>query len=541
MLRVYKQPITEMLINRKAIGDFTRFVRDELMSLLCVPLIGNSPRELLQAARTRDARNAELIELRLDGIRGLTAQHIEQLKRGLGSRPAIATLRPSAEGGSFSGSEAKRATLLENIIKCEFKYIDLELSIPRNRLAGLVKLCQKRGVKCIVSHHDRSRTPSVARIFHMMKDCAAAGDIAKVAFAANSVMDTLRLIKAVKLVRKKVPRFIAIGMGGPGRLTRTLAPFLGSEIVYASLDPKRRTAPGQLTVGELKALWAASGIDADTSPATGLYGLLGHPLGHSMSPLMHNTAFRALRINAAYMPFEVPKESLKGTVQILREIGLRGANVTIPHKEAIIPLLDGLDAPARAIGAVNTLVNKNGRLIGYNTDAIGFIGALKAAGVRLKGSSALILGAGGAARAAVYGLLGAGAHVAVANRTRKRALGLKRHLQARSIDVIDLKAASNIMAHTDLLVNCTPVGMSGFLAKSPVPSKHLHSGLAVLDMVYNPVRTPLLALAQKKGALTIPGMEMFIRQGMESFRLWTGKSMPLDTIQRSLLRSMSER
>jgi shikimate dehydrogenase len=249
---------------------------------------------------------------------------------------------------------------------------------------------------------------------------------------------------------------------------------------------------------------------------------------------MHNAAFRALGLDALYMPFEVKEGSLEGTVLALKAAGLRGANVTIPYKERIMAHLDGLDEDARRIGAVNTILNRDGALIGCNTDVRGLIDALKEAGVRLNNARAVLIGAGGAARAAAYGLLKENARVTVANRTRKRAIALRRHFGDHVIDVVDLKALGKVMVDADILVNCTPTGMRGFTSKSPVHGEHIRRGMAVLDMVYNPVRTPLLRLAERKGARAISGLEMFIRQGMESLGLWTGRTLPVETLRRAL-------
>ena len=519
---------------------------DDAMTLICASLGARNVEALSKAARAARDAGADIVELRLDHLGHCRAREIRELRKGIDFIPIIATLRPQREGGSFRGTEAQRLGLLREAIECRYDYVDLELGIEKKLLAGLLARCRGRGVGSIVSFHDNERTPDAERIARQIEDCAAAGDIGKVALACRSYHDTVRIIKATNSARSKKLRFIAIGMGERGVLTRTLSPFLGSEIAYAGLRHRLRTADGQPEIGELRRLWGADGAGGGVTPSTGLYGLLGFPLGHSLSPRMHNTAFRALGMDAAYLPFEAGPGSLKGTLEALKAAGLRGANVTIPHKERIMRLLDGLDDTARRVGAVNTILNRNGRLIGRNTDVSGFVGALEAAGVRLEGAGALVLGAGGAARAAVYGLLKNGARVTVANRDRRRALGLARHFGSQGhghdIDDIDIRVvgfgdAGKAMAHADILVNCTPVGMRSFAPGSPVPVGLIRRDMAVLDMVYNPLRTRLLAGAVRKGATTVSGLEMFIRQGMESFRLWTGKTFPEKAVREALAHS----
>jgi 3-dehydroquinate dehydratase/shikimate dehydrogenase len=510
------------------------------MSLVCVSLAARNPAELEVAARAGMRAGADILELRLDCLKDCGTRQLAGLRRRIGFLPLIATIRPTREGGAYRGSENLRLELLEQAIGCGFDYVDLELGMERARLDRLLALCRRRGVKSIVSYHDHARTPALKRIVRRIEQCASFGDIGKVAFAARSFQDSTRIIKAARAVGNKPLRFIAIGMGEHGTITRTLGPFLGSELVYAGLEGRRRTADGQQDVGELRRLWGAAGPGKRVTRSTKLFGLMGFPLGHSLSPLMHNTAFRALGIDAFYLPFEVEPEQLEGTLLALRAAGLRGANVTIPHKERMMRLLDGVDETAQKVGAVNTILNRNGNLTGYNTDVTGFTGALAAAGVRLEDASALVLGAGGAARAAVHGLLENGARVTVANRSRRRALGLREHLGARDIDVVDLRDVERLMGDADLLVNCTPVGMRSFARGSPVPIGLIRSDMAVFDMVYNPVRTALLAGAERRGATTISGMEMFILQGMESFRLWTGRTFPVKTIRRVLAHSQNQ-
>ena len=493
--------------------------------MLCASLAERDVNGMVRAARAARAAGADIVEARLDGLSAPGVPVIGELRRRIGL-PAIATLRPEWEGGSFGGGEDERSDLLATAAEKGFDYLDVELAMDGRRLSALLALCKRRGAGTIVSHHDFCGTPAAGRILRMIRRCSLAGDIGKVAYSCSSVRDAARIVEAARDARREGLAFIAIGMGEHGRLTRFLAPVMGSAMAYACLDRRRRTAGGQFEIGELVDMWGGPARRRTLSPRTALYGILGHPLGHSLSPAMHNAAFNELGMDAIYIPFDIENSQLGGAMEALEAAGLRGANVTIPHKQAIIAFLDRVDKRARQAGAVNTIVRRGARFLGSNTDTGGFIGALEAAGVRLKGARALVIGAGGAARAAVLGLLDEGAAVTVANRTRSRALGLRRALGAPQVKVIGLEDLPGAMRDADILVNCTPVGMKGFGPSIPVPARFLHGRMTVMDMVYNPEMTPLLEAAGKAGARTVSGIEMFTRQAMGSLAMWTGRAVP---------------
>jgi shikimate dehydrogenase/3-dehydroquinate dehydratase type I len=492
---------------------------------------------MARAARSARRRGADLVEFRLDFLARCDGPALARLRRLARSVPAIATLRPVREGGRFRGSEPERRALLEQAAGSGFRYIDLELSIGRARLGRLVRAAKANGTRPVISHHDFQGTPPTARMVRLLARCERAGGIAKAAFSARTEDDTARVVEAARRVRRAAPGAIVIGMGPAGALTRTLAPFLGATLVYAGPNARKATAPGQPSLEELKRCWAPAGGIGRVGASTGLYGILGHPLGHSLSPLVHNAAFRELRLDAAYLPFDAEPGALAPTLRALRAAGLRGANVTIPHKTAVMPLLDRIDDAAQRIGAVNTLVGRNGRMWGYNTDVAGFVGALEAAGVCIRGARALVVGAGGAARAALYGLLANGASVTVANRTRRRAVEMAGRLGGDACAVLDIGSIGAEAERSDIIVNCTPAGMRGFPAACPVPERRIAPGSAVMDMVYNPERTPLLLAAEKRGARTVGGMAMFLGQAAEAFRLWTGKAFPEEAVRRALSHS----
>lgn len=275
-------------------------------------------------------------------------------------------------------------------------------------------------------------------------------------------------------------------------------------------------------------------------------GVIGHPVGHSLSPAMQNAAIEALGLDAVYVPFDVAPEELGQAIEGIRALGIAGVNVTIPHKEAVIPLLDKVEDDAREIGSVNTVANVGGRLIGSSTDGPGFMRSLAEAGCAPGGYKAVVLGAGGAGRAVTFALAKVGAKVVVLDEMAGKAERLARDVQ---------KAAEPGMVHAEpgierlaehlqranLLVNCTPVGMHPEEEAMPVQPELLRDDLIVFDLVYNPVRTKLLAAAEAAGARTVTGVKMLVYQGALSFRRWTGIDPPIDVMEAAVLEQLRGR
>ena len=251
---------------------------------------------------------------------------------------------------------------------------------------------------------------------------------------------------------------------------------------------------------------------------THLYGVVGYPLGHSLSPTMHNSAFTASGLNAVYLAFET--NDLAGCITGIRTFGISGISVTLPHKSAVISYLDEVDDLAQKIGAVNTIINKKGRLVGYNTDALGALKALEEK-IQLPGKTCILVGAGGAARAIGFILKQNGVKLTVANRTPERGRKLAQFLACPHI-ALDAPA----FADADILIQATSVGMAPGVNDCPVPDHVLREGMLVMDIIYNPIQTRLLKTAESRGCLTINGLGMFIHQGAEQFRIWTGMDPP---------------
>ena len=274
-------------------------------------------------------------------------------------------------------------------------------------------------------------------------------------------------------------------------------------------------------------------------------GLIGDPIEHTMSPVMQNAAFEKLGIDYRYLPFRVRKEELGKAIMGMRALDIRGLNVTIPHKVAVTPFLDELDTLAERIGAVNTIVNNDGVLKGYNTDAGGFIRALLEGGAEPVGKNVVILGAGGASRAISFSLAEKGAHLVILNRREELdwALDMAKRISQvfrKDVKALELNAEnlSSVLNTADILVNATSVGMSPNISETPVPAGLLKPGLVVFDIVYNPVKTRLRQDAEEAGVRTIGGLDMLVWQGALPFELWTGLQPPFGLMKEEALKAL---
>jgi shikimate dehydrogenase len=331
---------------------------------------------------------------------------------------------------------------------------------------------------------------------------------------------------------------IAIAMGAAGVVTRILAPSRGAFLTYASPENESATAPGQITARELRAVYRIENVNRQTE----IFGIVGLPVSHSLSPRIHNAAFAATKTNAVYIPFEVrdlPAFIRRMVHPQTREIEwkMRGLSVTAPHKLAVMDHLDWIEPAAREMGAVNTVLVDESGLSGYNTDVIGFIRPLLEKFRDLRGLRCAVIGAGGAASAAVWALGNEGAHVTVFGRTPERAASLanKFGAESRAMD-------SARFAGYDLVVNATTLGTAGkFQSETPVDASQLRGARLAYDLVYNPMETRFLREAREAGCQTLGGMEMFIAQAAEQFKLWTGANAPEAVMRAAAQWALSDR
>jgi len=272
-------------------------------------------------------------------------------------------------------------------------------------------------------------------------------------------------------------------------------------------------------------------------------GIIGDPIEHTMSPAIHNAAFQAMGLDYVYVAFGVKGEGLRQAIEGMRALGMRGMSITIPHKVAALPLMDKLDPLAEKIGAVNTVVNDNGVLTGYNTDATGFLQAMLEKGVDPAGKNVTIVGAGGASRAVSFILADRGANPVILNRIEEIdwAIDLAARISesfGKDVEALELTSdnLAGVLDKTEILVNATSVGMSPNVDNTPVPADLLRADLTVYDIVYNPVKTRLLQNAEAAGATIISGVDMLVWQGVVAFEKWTGQKPPVEIMKAEALK-----
>jgi|TARA_B100000315_G_scaffold107757_1_gene98888 shikimate dehydrogenase len=283
------------------------------------------------------------------------------------------------------------------------------------------------------------------------------------------------------------------------------------------------------------------------SGKTKICGLIGDPIEHSMSPAMHNTAFKNRGLDYVYLPFRVAKARLGEAILGVKALNIRGLNVTIPHKVSVIPLLDELDPLAEKIGAVNTIINNDGVLKGYNTDAHGFLRAMLEQDIEPDGKSIVMLGAGGASRAISFILAERGANLVILNRQLELDWAVKlgnsiSRTFGRKVKALELNEQNltPVLRKANILVNTTSVGMRPNTNETPIPARLLESDLVVFDIVYNPVKTKLLTEAESAGAKAISGLEMLVWQGALAFEMWTGLTAPLEIMRKATIRALKK-
>ena len=473
--------------------------------------------EAERQARTALSRGADLAEIRLDHLANPSVGAVRRLAAAVGSR-SIATLRSRAQGGGPGSADTRRDSLLREMSAARFAYLDIELRADGGRATDLTRRAKRHRGIVIVSHHF-DRPTDAATIEDTLEACAAVGDVAKVAVPVGDVDAAIQIVDLQRRSGRNHPTTL-IGTGIEGTITRVLAEDSGQETQYVALGGAALL--GQLPLAVARRL-------RGRKPT--VLGLVGHPLGHSLSPAIHEASLDALRLPAVYLPFDVTAESLDALLLAADRLRVRGFNVTIPYKEAIAPKLDELDGDAERLGAVNTVVVSDGWTKGYNTDVFGFRVSLRSFGLRVGDRTALVLGAGGAAKAVVDVLLREGATVQVANRSMVHAESLAEGFN-ETVEVLPIDSLPR-RGPWDLLVNATPVGTKGFPPGPPVPDAVVAKAGFVYDLGYNPSATPLLGAAKRLGKPGSSGLEMLLHQAAKSFELWTGRPAAVDAMRRA--------
>ena len=487
-------------------------------SMICVSIGRGRHKHAIAELKHLAGLGVKLVEVRLDYINGEV-----NLKRLFDNRPCpvVVTCRRRRDGGQWKGSEEDRLMLIRQAIAMGVDYIDLEEDIA----ASIPRFGK---TKRIVSYHDFRETPEDLQGLHA-RMAAMQADIVKIACMANEPHDNLRVLRLVR--DAKVPT-VGLCMGDMGIPTRVLGGKFGAPFTYAAFHQERVLAPGQLGYGQMVDVYRYDQIDRHTA----VFGVAADPIAHSHSPRIHNAGLKALGLNAVYLPFRISREHLQTFFRDAAELGISGLSITIPHKEAAVPLLDICDADVANIGACNTIVWKDGAIHGFNTDYQAAMASLQKAcdGEDLQGQTALVLGAGGAAKAIAFGLNQRKARVVITGRTLDRSEELANRLGCRSVEW-ELRHA----VKPNILVNCTPIGMHPNVDESPFEKSHLHPQMRVFDTVYNPENTLFIKEAKLRGCKVITGVEMFIGQATRQFELFTGRPAPVEIMRETLKQATS--
>jgi 3-dehydroquinate dehydratase / shikimate dehydrogenase len=466
------------------------------------------------------------VELRLDFLSGRpeVARFFAWLGRQRSLPTLIATCRRRKAGGHFGGSAAEEIAILQRATAAGCRWCDVEIETADEVGAAKLKQALARARLLISAHDFRGLPRNLRAALRRLDDCR--GDAIKIAATCRSLADAHRLLSLTE-GRSDV---VVVPMGDAMLAGRIVALREGSALGYA--PTALSTAPGQIPFSEIDAVYhlrrrfGRSKIGVNQQ--TGIYGVIGDPIGHSLSPLMHNAAFAARRKNAVYLPFHV--RDLSDFIAAIKAFRIAGFSVTIPHKEHILRYLDDCDPLAREIGAVNTVIARGGRLCGYNTDFSGVLRAIERR-LPLASSRILLLGAGGSARAAAFALVRAGAAVSIWARRPPQARSLARAVGGEAIDRREIARQS-----FDAIVNCTPVGMYPG-GGSPLESRELNCRL-VMDLIYRPMRTDLLRRAERRGIATVSGVDMFVAQGAAQWELWTRERAPEGVMRRAVMAAL---
>src|SRR6476646_2212727 len=493
---------------------------------VCIALGFPEVESLLAHAHAEYDCGERFLEFRLDYLaspeRGVAA-----LRKFLTRYPdctILATCRRRQNQGRFTGSIEEQIKILEAAHEAGAQALDIEIESAENCENQLAHL--RSEAYLVLSYHNYGGTPP--RLESVLRRMAAIPAHAyKVVTTARKPSDNSRVLSLARS-HPKIPT-VLLAMGETGFPTRVLSPAFGGLYTYAAPNMAGGTASGQVSAKKLRGMYRVGKLSRDGK----IYGVIADPVGHSISPAVHNRAFQARRVDAVYLPFLVHPGQLKDFFVMAEELPLAGFSVTIPHKQKILRYLDWVDPVARRIGAVNTVWRKAGKWRGANTDAPGVTSPLERH-VRLNKASVLVVGNGGAARGAVFALAAAGSKLAVTGRNLDRVRALASTCGAEALSR-DQAAARSF----DALVHATPLGMAPNIEKcffdGRIPSQ------LVFDMVYTPRETMLLRRAKAQGAEVIAGIEMFLEQAGRQFEIFTGERPPKAVMEQAAMEALAAR
>jgi len=493
---------------------------------ICIPVCTSDVKHFPDQVKSA-SKLADLVEMRLDCFR-----NIPDLSELTAGPETIVTLRPREQGGQADLTREQRIGFWSDFsLDCGVDVeAELSESVPENVHP---KIC---------SYHDFTGSLSdVDRVYDRLS--ATTADILKIAVATKDAIDAIEIWRLLFRAKAESREIIPIAMGEAGKWTRILGLAHGAYLTYATLENGEETAPGQITAHDMIDVFRVKELDKQTD----VYGIIAGDTSYTMSPYIHNSAFKSERMNAVFVPFQATGLEAFITRMVRAEtreveLNFRGFSVTNPHKQAIIKYLDNVDDAAAKIGAVNTIKIIDGKLHGYNTDAHGFAAPLRDR-FDVKNSRTAVIGAGGASRSCIYALKNAGAHVTVFARDVKKAELLA---QDFGISVKNLENGNSKLktsfSEFDIVVNSTPVGTRGENINETVATAEQLNGVKIVyDLVYNPIETLLLHEAKKAGAKTIGGFDMLIAQAQEQFRIWTGRNAPVEAMSTAARKRLYDR
>jgi len=496
---------------------------------ICVSVAAETADDMIESIR-RAEPCADVIEVRFDVLR---PSHLEDLRSQISNlkfeKPLIATYRSPEQGGKNSLTLEERRAFWQSPIS-GFWAADVEEDI--------IDIARGWPFR-IVSFHDLNGVPDdLDEIFERLSQGDT--DAVKIAVRADDVIDTIPIWKLLATAKAAGKEIIPIAMGEAGKWTRILGPAHGAYLTYAALDDGKETAEGQLSAKDLFDVYRVKDLDQNTK----VYGVIGDPVSTSLSPYTHNAAFAAAGINAVFLPLlakDLDAFMTRMVIPATRDVELNfaGFAVTMPHKQAMMKHLDGIDETAEKIGAVNTIkIDNDGKLHGFNTDAHGFITPLKQKFSDLNGARVAVLGSGGAARACAYALGQEKAEAHIFSRDVPKADAFASQHRAFTSTILNLRSE---ISNFDVLVNATPLGMKGPLENdSPLTADELKGVKLVFDLVTNSTETPLLREAKKAGIPTMGGIEMLIEQGARQFETWAGRDAPIVVMREAALARMAK-
>lgn len=499
--------------------------------LLCLSIIGPdlaSVREQIAQAE----KVGGMVELRADLYDNISAEELALIKKQC-RLPVLLTLRSDKQGGKFVGDEAERRVYLRHLAAIQPELLDIELGTPRSDVAELRRLLPS--TKIVLSYHDLSGMPEdLSLLLHQMQQTPA--DWYKIAATACSSIDALRMMSFTREVNRLGGHLCGLCMGPYGEITRVLAPIMGVPMTFACLNEQQSAAPGQISADVLHDVYFQQRLTSDSK----VVALIGNPVNASKGYIVHNSVFKELSLPYVYVRMAMQPHELSEFFYLMRQLPFRGLSVTMPLKEAVIPFLDAVDGTAQAMGAVNTIIQDEGGLSGYNYDGMGALDAIEEVlEASVYGKSVVVLGAGGAAKAVAHEAKRRGAHVVIANRSHERAHELAHKLgtQAEPLE----RLPELLKSGPDVVAQMTSVGMLPDVEASLINRDDLQPNTLVFEAISAPKETRLLREAKERGCRVVPGLKMWEGQAIHQQLRWCERDLPAELVRDAIHHTMNLR